>query len=106
MTDPIDRKLEELLAYPEPDSGSEDLFVVDVMRQVARQRRTRKLVLALFGGVGALFGVAGAVLLSDSISRLFTEVLSMTTLAQAPLLAAGVAAFYIWFMNDDMALGN
>lgn len=106
MPDPTDRKLEELLAYSDPAKINDDLFVVDVMRQVTKERRMRKLILFLFGGIGALFGLAGAVMLSDSISQVFTETVSAITLAQLPLLAAGAVAFYIWFMNDDLSLGN
>lgn len=106
MPDPIDQTLEELLAYPDPDATNNDLFVVDVMRQVRKERRTRNFILLLFGGIGALFGLAGAMMLSDGISRFFTEILPITTLAQIPLLAAGAIAFYIWFMNDDFSLNS
>ena len=106
MPEPIDQTLEKLLAYPDQAETGEDLFVVDVMRRVRRERRTRKLILSLFGGVGALFGLAGAVMLSDSIGSLFTETLSAMTLIQIPLFAAGAAAFYLWFMNDDLPLST
>lgn len=106
MPDPIDQALEELLAYPGPDATNDDLFVVDVMHQVRKEQRTRKVILFLFGGIGALFGLAGAMMLSGGISRIFTETLSVTTLTQLPLFAAGAIAFYIWFMNDDLALNS
>lgn len=103
MPEPIKQNLEELLCYPKQDVG-DDLFVVDVMRQIQKQRRTRKLILVLFGGIGALFGLLGAILLSADISRLFTETLTVTTLMQLPLFAAGASALYIWFMNDDLSI--
>lgn len=106
MPDPIDQTLEKILAYPDPAPSNDDLFVVDVMRRVRKERRTRRLILALFGGIGAIFGLIGAVLLSEGISNLFTNTVSAITLAQIPLFAAGAAAFYIWFMNDDFALGS
>lgn len=105
MPDPIDQALEKLLAYPEAASGG-DLFVVDVMKKVQAERRRRRLILTGFGGIGALFGLAGAVMLSDSISNLFTELLPASLLFQLPLFAAGAAAFYIWAMNDDLPLGT
>ena len=103
MPDSIEQSLEELLRYPE-QGVSDDLFVVDVMRQIQKERRTRTLILLLFGGIGALFGLFGAILLSDDISRLFTETLTVTTLMQLPLFATGAAALYIWFMNDDLSI--
>ena len=103
MPEPIDQSLEELLGYPEQEV-SDDLFVVDVMRKIQKERRTRKLILFLFGGIGALFGLFGAILLSADISRLFTETLTVTTLMQVPLFAAGASALYIWFMNDDLTI--
>jgi len=105
VPDPFDETLEEMLAYPEKDS-SEDLFVVDVMRRVRAERRRRRVILFLFGGIGALFGVAGAVMLSGAIGQLFTGVLSSTVLMQLPLFAVAAIAFYIWVMNDDLAIGR
>lgn len=106
MPEPIDRKLEELLAYPEQESGNDDLFVVDVMRRVQKERRTRKLILGLFGGIGALFGLAGALMLSETIAGLFGNVDPTVFFLQLPLFSAGAAAFYIWFMNDDLAISR
>ena len=105
VPDPTDQRLENLLAYPEPRE-KDDRFVVDVMRQVRKERRTRKAILAAFGGIGAVFGIAGAVLLSDGIGQVFTQVIPAMTLTQVPLFAVGVIAFYLWFMNDDLALGS
>ena len=106
MPDVMDQKLEELLTYPDAGAHNDDLFVVDIMRQIAKERRTRQMILFLFGSIGALFGIVGAVMLSDSISRLLTETVSAMTWVQLPLLAAGAIAFYIWFMNDDLSLGG
>ena len=105
MPDQIDQTLEELLGYNDQEIG-DDLFVVDVMRQVQKQRRTRRWILFLFGSIGALFGLAGALMLSDGISMFFTGILPTTVLMQLPLFAAGIAAFYIWFMNDDLMLNS
>jgi len=105
VPDQIDQTLEELLGYNDQEIG-DDLFVVDVMRQVQKQRRTRRWILFLFGSIGALFGLAGALMLSDGISMFFTEILPTTALMQLPLFAAGIAAFYIWFMNDDLMLNS
>jgi len=102
----FDRELEALLEYSEsPQPGA---FVMDVMRGVRRERRTRRLILWAFGLVGALFGLAGAVMLSGSIERLFTFTLNMPAMEtmQATLFIVGAAAFYLWFMNDDFSLGN
>ena len=104
----FDRSLEQLLAYPgiDADSGDEDRFVVDVMQKVRRERRKRQLILLVFGIIGALFGVFGAMLLSDSISRLFTEILPGMVIMQATLFISGMAALYVWFLGDDLPLGN
>jgi hypothetical protein len=102
----FDRELEALLEYSEsPQPG---VFVVDVMRGVRRERRTRRLILWAFGLVGALFGLAGAVMLSGSIERLFTFTLDLPVVEtmQATLFVVGAAAFYLWIMNDDFSLGN
>ena len=106
MPDAIDRKLEELLSYPEPPRPGHDSFVADVMQELRAEQRRRRVVLGVFGGIGALFGLAGAMMLSDPVSRLFTEALSGFSLAQAALFTVGGMAFYLWFMNDDLALDN
>ena len=102
---PLDETLERMLAYPDStDTAEPDRFVVDVMARVARERRRRRLILFTFGGIGALFGVAGAALLSEPLGRLLGDTLSTTAWMQGALFAVGGAAFYLWAMNDDLAL--
>ena len=100
----FDRQLETLLKYD--NAAPADAFVVDVMQSIRREQRQRKLILWAFGLIGALFGLAGAIMLSDSITRLFTFSLEMPAreTMQAVLFIAGAVAFYTWFMNDDMSL--
>ena len=102
----FDRELETLLEYTE--SPQPEAFTMDVMRSVKREQLTRKLILWAFGLVGALFGLAGAVILSDSITHLFTFTVAMpaTETMQVVLFIVATAAFYIWFMNDDLPLDN
>jgi ABC-type multidrug transport system fused ATPase/permease subunit len=97
-TDPI---LERLLAYP--DNDTDDAFVLGVMHRVRRERTRRLLILAVFGVVGAGFGLLGAWLLADPIRQLFTGWPPIATM-QGVLAAIAAAAFYIWFMNDDLNL--
>jgi hypothetical protein len=103
---PFDETLERILAYPKaPDGAQDDGFVVDVMARVRRERRRRRTILLAFGGIGALFGLAGATLLADPIGRLLAvETLSATTLMQGALLTCGAVAFYVWVMGDDLTL--
>ena len=104
---PIDETLQRILAYPEAsDEPAADGFVVDVMARVRREQRRRRVILGAFGLVGALFGLAGATMLADGIDLVFEELLSSTVLMQGALLSVGAAAFYLWFMNDDLALSN
>jgi len=107
---PFDRELEELLGYSEaPES---DVFVTNVMRNVQRQKRLRRIILWSFGLIGALFGLAGAVMLSGPINQLFSfpasfpTSLPATETMQLVLLVVAAAAFYAWFMNDDWSLGG
>jgi uncharacterized membrane protein YsdA (DUF1294 family) len=102
----FDRKLENLLEYSE--SPQPEAFTMDVMRSVQRERRTRKVILWAFGLVGALFGLAGAVMLSGSITRLFSFTVTMpaTETMQVVLFIVAAAAFYTWFMNDDLPLDS
>jgi len=102
----FDQKLETLLEYSE--SPQPEAFTMDVMRRVKREQRTRKLILWVFGLVGALFGLAGAVMLSGSITHLFTFTVTMpaTETMQVVLFIVAAAAFYIWFMDDDLPLDS
>ena len=103
---PLDHELEQLLAYRnEPESSD---FVASVMQDVRKEQRTRKVILWAFGLVGALFGLAGAAMLSDPITRLFTFTFSLppTETAQVALMIVAAAAFYTWFMNDELSVGS
>ena len=101
-----DQKLEQLLAYPE--ASQDDVFVMSVMQNVRHEQRTRKVILWVFGLVGALFGIAGAAILSGTIAQLFTISVNMpaTETMQVVLFIVAAAAFYIWMMNDDFSLGD
>lgn len=105
MPDLLDRELENLLQYTEaPQAG---VFVMDMMRRVRREQRTRRVILWAFGAVGALFGLSGAVMLTGPVSKLFTISLAIPGMEtmQATLFIVGAAAFYLWCMNDDLSLG-
>lgn len=96
-----DLQLDELLGFREPLPA--DAFVLNVMHRVQRERRSRKLILLIFGLVGAGFGAAGTLLLSDPIARLFTS-MPITGTMQAALIAVAAVAFYGWIMDEDIRL--
>jgi hypothetical protein len=100
---PEDLALDRLLVHRE--AVPDDPFVLNVMHRVQREQRRRKLILFVFGLLGAGFGLLGAALLSEPIARLFTG-LPATGIMQAALVAGAAAAFYVWFMNDDFSLSN
>lgn len=104
--DTIDQSLGQLLGYPDSTQADSGEFIATVMNQVRREQRTRNLILFAFGLVGALFGLAGALILSEKITWLFTETLSGTTTMQVVLIVVAALAFYTWFMNDDLPLEN
>jgi len=97
------RLLDQLLGHRE--AVPDDPFVLNVMHRVQREQRSRKLILFVFGLLGAGFGLLGAVLLADPIAHLFTG-LPTVGIMQAALVAGATAAFYAWFMNDDFSLSN
>ena len=98
-----DRVLEQLLGFREAEAP--DAFVLGVMQRVQRELRRRRMILSVFGLAGAAFGVAGALLLSDPIARLFTG-LPLTGTMQAVLIVGAAAAFYGWIMNEDISLAT
>lgn len=97
------RQVDQLLGHRE--AVPDDQFVLTVMHRVQREQRNRKLILFVFGLLGAAFGLLGAVLLADPIARLFIS-LPPVGIMQAALVASATAAFYVWFMNDDFSLSN
>jgi hypothetical protein len=97
-----DQELKEILRYREAGLGQE--FVDGVMQGVRRQRLNRRLILLSFGIVGAIFGLVGATMLSDSITRLFTADPGGTVAMQVVLSVVAAFAFYTWFMNDDLSV--
>jgi len=99
----LDYPLQRLLGFREAEAP--DVFVLRVMQRVQRERRRRRLILSVFGLVGAAFGVIGAALLSDPIARVFTG-LPLTETMQAVLIVGAAAAFYGWIMNEDISLGT
>lgn len=104
--DTIDQSVEQLLGYPDSTRADSAEFVAAVMKQVRQEQRTRKLILFTFGLVGALFGLAGALILSEKITWLFTEAFSGMMTMQAVLIVVAALAFYTWIMNDDLPLEN
>ena len=104
MPDTIEnRELDQLLGFRE--NLEADQFILDVMRNVQHERRRRKVILLIFGLIGAAFGVLGAVLLADPIARLFTGLPLIGTM-QAVLIVVASAAFYRWMMNEDSSLNT
>lgn len=95
--------LDRLLGHREALPGDE--FVLKVMHRVQRERRRRRLILSVFGLTGALFGLLGAYQVAGPIAALFAA-LPPTGLMQVALLAGAGAAFYTWFMNDDLSLSG
>lgn len=94
-------RLDALLAFHEELPA--DTFVLRVMHRVKRERRRRRLILTVFGAAGAAFGLAGALLLSEPLARLFAGLPPIGT-TQVVLLAVAATAFYAWFMNEDVDL--
>jgi len=91
--------LDELLQYhqtPEPDT-----FVIDVMKGVERQQKTRKLILAGSSLIGAVFGVAGAMMLSDPIARLISQLTTGESALPMGMAAMSVVAFLAWLLQDE-----
>jgi len=96
-----DRLLDQLLEYRDDLQG--DAFVLEVMHRVRREQGSRKAILFGFGLIGALFGLAGAAMLSEPIARAFAGLPAMGT-TQVALFVVAAVAFYGWFMNEDIDL--
>ena len=93
--------LDSLLEFRQDLPG--DAFVLKVMGRVQRERRRRRLILSVFGLLGAVFGLIGAVLLSEPLARIFAGLPPLGT-TQVALFVVAAVAFYAWFMNEDVDL--
>jgi hypothetical protein len=94
--------MESLLQYSQepPDRG----FTAGVMQTIKREQRIRKAILLISGAIGTMFGLAGAVALSDGINRFFTLSLSPTGSLPVSLTILAVLLFLVWLLNDEMQL--
>lgn len=89
--------LDELLQYQEPPPA--DDFTERVLRAVHRRQRLRRLILWGSGAIGAVFGGAGMLLLSDPLAELMQGGRALPV-SLGVVLAAGALA---WLLQDEAA---
>jgi hypothetical protein len=89
--------LDELLQYHEPPLA--DDFTDRVLRAARRRQRLRRLILWGSGAVGAVFGAAGMLLLSDPLAALMQGDRALPV-SLGVVLAAGALA---WLLQDEAA---
>ena len=96
--------LDDLLKYSEEPLN--DDFTRQVMQRVqqqaARQQKQRKLILLGTGVVGAAFGAAGAVMLSEPIGQFFSQLGAF----EASVAVMSVVAFLTWLLHEEVGLGG
>jgi hypothetical protein len=95
------RSLDTILSHHE--AVPDDSFVLQVMHRVQSGRRRRRAILSGFGLLGAAFGLLGAIQLAEPVAQLWSGI-PATALMQAVLLTGGGAAFYAWYMGDDLGV--
>ena len=89
--------LDEMLKYHE--SPQDDNFVTGVIKGVQRQQRMRRLILTVTGLIGASFGAAGLLMISDSVNRLITD----ANVLPVSVALVGLVAFMTWLFQDEVA---
>jgi hypothetical protein len=89
--------LDEILEYHE--TPQDDNFVAGVIKRVKHQQRMRRLILTATGLVGASFGAAGMLMISDSINRLITA----TNVLPVSVALVGLVVFIAWLFQDEVA---
>ena len=89
--------LDEMLKYHE--SPQDDSFVTGVVKGVQRQQRMRRLILTVTGVVGACFGAAGMLMISDSVNRLITD----ANVLPVSVALVGLVVFMAWLFQDEVA---
>ena len=97
------QSLEQWLEYH--DSPLPPAFVEKVMDKVRRQRRMRRLILGSAAVVGTSFGIAGAVILSDSINRLLLQAMSSSSMLPAVATIAAVLILLTGLLSDELNPG-
>lgn len=88
--------LDEILEYHE--TPQDDDFVAGVIKGVRQQQRIRRLILTATGILGGSFGVAGMLIISESLGRVITD----TNVLPASVALVGLAAFMAWLFQDEM----
>jgi len=88
--------LDEILKYHE--TPKDDSFVAGVAKAVKRQQRLRKLILTVTGLTGAVFGAAGVMMISDSVSRFIAD----ANVLPLSVAFVGLAAFMVWLFQDEV----
>jgi hypothetical protein len=96
--------LDDVLQYQE--RPEDDEFVASVMKGVQRQQRTRKLILAFTGVLGAGFGVAGAFLLLDDIGQLISQVMTGKDAIYTGFTILVSAVVMAWLLHDETGLST
>lgn len=91
--------LDELLEYHQ--TPGPDTFVADVMKGIQRQQKLRKLILTGSGLIGALFGIVGAMFLTEPISRLTTQLAADGSATTLGLAIMALVAFLGWLLHDE-----
>ena len=89
--------LDEMLKYHE--TPQDDNFVTGVIKGVQRQQRMRRLILTVTGVVGASFGAAGMLMISDSVNRLITD----ANVLPVSVALVGLVVFMAWLFQDEVA---
>ena len=89
--------LDEMLKYHE--TPQDDNFVTGVLEGVQRQQRMRRLILSVTGVVGASFGAAGMLMISDSVNRLITD----ANVLPVSVALVGLVVFMAWLFQDEVA---
>ena len=89
--------LDEMLKYHE--TPQDDNFVTGVLEGVQRQQRMRRLILSVTGVVGASFGAAGMLMVSDSVNRLITD----ANVLPVSVALVGLVVFMAWVFQDEVA---
>ena len=92
--------LEDLLEYHQKPEDS--AFVVDVMANVQREKRIRRLILTATGVIGAAFGAIGAIMLSGPIA----QALGGAQLIPVSVAVLGGTAFIAWLFQDEVSTGG